>query len=251
MLGFFVGMVVAGGVYFCAARFVGASMTVALNVGVPAALIGAGYSANAFSKLVYAASPLSVLGYLLDMSWSLLNTAAGFLVWIPACKITKAGFVAPDPDSKRSGTFVYANNPRGGGYTATTIGTIIAGGWTSHEETHVWQARILGPAYLITYGTAWALNVPFRLITGKAKDIGVEAYYRIPFEDWAYWGGSTSGPEFNWNRWLIGLALALIYTAALMSIPLGIMLGLFPLWLTGVLVLVSYSLIRAFTPAGN
>ncbi len=251
MLGFFLGMVLAGGVYFCAARFVGASMTTAMIVLVPAALIGAGYSANAFSKSIYAASPLSILGYLLDMGWSLLNTAAGFLVWIPACKITKAGFIAPDHESKRSGTFVYATNPRGGGYTATTIGTIIAGGWTSHEETHVWQARIFGPTYLITYGAAWVLNVPFRLMTGKVKNIGVEAYYRIPFEDWAYWGGSTSGPEVNWSRWFVGFLLALIYTAALMAIPLGIALDILPLWVTGTVVLVSYSLIRAFAPTGN
>jgi hypothetical protein len=95
---------------------------------------------------------------------------------------------------------------------------------------------------------AWVSNVPFRLMTGKTKNIGVEAYYRIPFEDWAYWGGSTSGADFNWNRWFVGFLLALIYTVSLTAIPLGIALDILPLWVTGAVVLVSYSLIRAFPP---
>ena len=76
----------------------------------------------------------------------------------------------------------------------------------------------------------------------------MEAYYRIPFEDWAYGAGSTSGSDINWRWWFLGLLLALIYTVALISIPLGIVLGLLPLWLTGAIVLSLYSVIRAFIP---
>ena len=251
ILGFFLGLVLAGGIYFGLAMYAGADrMAVAIIVAV-AAVIGAGYSAIAFSKSIYARGFFSILGYLLDMSWSLLNTTAGFLVWIPACKIGKANFVAPDDDSKRSGTFVYDTNPRGGGYDATTIGTCVAGGWSSHEETHVWQARIFGPTYLLAYSLAWIFNVLFRLVTGKTKDLGLEAYFRIPFEDWAYWGGSTSGSDIEWGWWFLGFLLALIYTGALVSIVAGIALGVWPLWLTGVGVLVLYSLIRAIAPRGH
>ena len=251
VLGFFLGLLLAGGIYFAVALLAGANvMTAAIIIGV-AAVIGAGYSAIAFNKTAYAAGVLSILGFLLDMSWSLLNTLAGFLVWMPACKIVGANFVAANDDSRRSGNIVYDKNPRGGDYAATTIGTVIAGGWSSHEETHVWQARIFGPAYMLSYIIALLLNIPFRLITGKTENLTMEAYYRIPFEDWAYWGGSTSGGDIDWGWWFLGFLLALIYTAALVSIPVGIALGMWPLWLSGIGVLVLYSLIRAFAPSGH
>jgi hypothetical protein len=248
VLGFFVGMIVAGGSYFAATMFAGADAMTAAIIWVVAAVIGAGYAALAFSNTIYPVGLLSLLGFVLDLSWSLLNTLAGFLVWIPACKIKKAGYVTPTDHSRRSGTFVYNKNPRGGGYDATTIGTIIAGGWSSHEETHVWQARIFGPTYMLTYVIAWLLNIPFRLVTGKTKNLTLEAYYRIPFEDWAYLGASTSGSHIEWRKWLLGFLLAFIYTSALISIAIGFALGLPAVWLTGVVVLTVYSLIRAFAP---
>ena len=251
ILGFFLGMILAGGSYFGAAMLAGANLKTAAIVLAVAAAIGAAYSAMAFANTIYKMGPLSILGFVLDMSWSLLNTLAGFLVWIPACKIVGANYIPPNDDSRRSGTFVYDKNPRGGDYNATTIGTTIAGGWSSHEETHVWQARMFGPSYMLAYIIALILNIPFRLITGKTANLTLEAYYRIPFEDWAYWAGSTSGSDIDWGGWFLGLLLALIYTSALISIPAGIALGILPLWLTGVGVLVLYSLIRAFAPRGH
>lgn len=251
ILGFFLGMILAGGSYFGIAMAAGADLMTAAIVAGVAAVIGAGYSAIAFSKKIYEVGFLSILGYLLDMTWSLLNTLAGFLVWIPACKIVGANFVQPNDDSQRSGTFVYDKNPRGGVYDATTIGTVIAGGWSSHEETHVWQARIFGPSYLLSYIIALILNIPFRAITGNTENLTEEAYYRIPFEDWAYQAGSTSGSDISWGWWFLGFLLALVYTGALISIPVGIILGIWPVWLIGIAVLVIYSLIRAFTPRGH
>lgn len=251
ILGFFLGMLLAGASYFGAMKLAGAdAMTAALVLGI-AAVIGAGYSAVAFSKTSYAAGFLSIVGFLLDMSWSLLNTLAGFLVWIPACRIAGAKFIKPTKNSRRSGTLAYDKNPRGGGYLATTIGTVIAGGWSSHEETHVWQARIFGPGYMLTYIIALGLNIPFRLITGKTEKLTLEAYYRIPFEDWAYWGASTSGSGIKWRGWFLGLLLSLIYTAALVSIPVGFALGVRSIWLSGILTIVTYSIIRAVTPRGH
>lgn len=250
VLGFFLGLVVAGGSYFGIAILVGANLMTAVIVGAAAAVIGAAYSAMAFSRTIYEVGFFSILGYLLDMTWSMLNTFAGFLVWIPACRIAGANFITPSSNSRRSGTFVYDKNPRGGGYDATTIGTVIAGGWSSHEETHVWQARILGPTYMLSYIIALSLNIPFRLITGNIKDLTLEAYFRIPFEDWAYWGGSTSGSDIDCGWWFRGFLVALIYTVALISIPAGIALRILPVWLTGMLVLILYSVIRAFTPRG-
>ena len=248
ILGFFLGLVLAGASHFGVAMLAGANLMTAAIVAAVVALIGAAYSAMAFSRRIYEVGFWSILGYLHDMSWSMLNTIAGFLVWIPACRIVKANFIPPNDDSRRSGTFVFHKNPRGGNYDATTIGTVIAGGWSSHEETHVWQARILGPSYMLSYVIALLLNIPFRLITGQTRDLTLEAYYRIPFEDWAYWGGSTSGSAINWRWWVRGFLLALVYTSALISIPLGIALGILPLWLIGIGVLILYSSVRAFAP---
>jgi hypothetical protein len=251
IIGFFVGMLIAAGFYFGCTMALGLKSDSALIVAAVAAVIGAAYAAVAFSKKVYTAGPLSIIGFVLDSTWSLLNSLAGLLVWIPACKIKGANFVNPDDDSQRSGTFVYDANPRGGPYGATTIGPVIAGGWSSHEETHVWQARIFGPAYLISYGVALVLNIPFRAITTNTENLTMEAYYRVPFEDWAYWAGETSGGDINAGGWLLGFLLALIYTGSLISIPVGIALGILPLWLGGIGVLVAYSLIRAFAPSGH
>lgn len=251
ILGFFLGMFVAGGSHFGVAMLAGAGLKTAAIVAAVAALIGATYSAMAFSKTIYEVGFFSILGYLLDMTWSMLNTIAGFLVWIPACKIVRANFIPPNDNSRRSGTFVFDKNPRGGNYDATTIGTVIAGGWSSHEETHVWQARIFGPSYMLSYIIALLLNIPFRLITGHTRDLTLEAYFRIPFEDWAYWGGSTWGSDIDCGWWFRGFLVALIYTVALTSIPVGIALGILPVWLTGTVVLLIYGVVRAFAPRGT
>ncbi len=251
ILGFFLGMVIAAGVYIAVMLPIGADLMTALIVAAVAAVIGATYGAIAFSKKVLRVGFFGIVGFILDMSWSLLNTLAGLLVWIPACLITGANFVGPNDDSRRSGTLVYDSNPRGGVYGATTIGTVIAGGWSSHEEIHVWQGRIFGPLYMPAYIIALILNIPFRLITTRTEDLILESYYRIPFEDWAYWAGQPSGSDINWGGWFLGFLLALVYTAALISIPLGIAFGIFPLWLAAIGVLVAYSLIRAFAPSGH
>jgi hypothetical protein len=251
ILGFFLGMVIAAGVYIAVMLLVGADLMTALIVAGVAAVVGAAYGAMALSKKVLDVGFFGVVGFVLDLSWSLLNTLAGLLVWMPICKITRATFVGPDDDSRRSGTFVYDSNPRGGVYGATTIGTVIAGGWSSHEETHVWQARIFGPLYMPAYIAALLLNIPFRLITTKTEDLVLEAYYRIPFEEWAYWAGESPGREINWGGWFLGLVLALVYSAALISIPAGIVFGILPLWLGGIGVLIAYSVIRAFAPRGH
>jgi hypothetical protein len=251
ILGLFLGLALAGGSYFAAMKLAGVSLLTALIVLGVAAVIGAAYGTIAFAKSTYALGVFAVLGFLLDMSWSLLNTLAGFLVWMPACKIAGANFVANTDNSRRSGTFVYDKNPRGGVYAATTIGSVIAGGWSSHEETHVWQARIFGPTYMLSYIIALIINIPFRLITGKTENLTLEAYYRIPFEDWAYWGGSISGGEIEWGWWFLGFLLALIYTGALISIIAGIALGMWPVWVGGIGVVILYSVIRTFAPSGH
>jgi hypothetical protein len=251
IIGFFVGLILAAACYFVVAILFQADPITALIPAAVAGAIGGTYSAIACAKKVSTVGFLSIVGFVLDVTWSLVNTLAGLLVWIPACKIFGANFVAPNDDSQRSGAFVYDSNPRGGAYGATTIGTVIAGGWSSHEEIHVWQARIFGPVYMLVYIISLLLNMLFRLITTKTQDLTMEAYYRIPFEEWAYWAGQGSGSAINWGLWILGFLLALVYSGALVSIPVGIAFGIWPLWLAALAVLIAYSVIRAFAPRGH
>lgn len=210
--------------------------------------IGATYSAIAFGRRVYGLGPFSVIGYLLDMTWSLLNTAASLLVWLPACMIAGGNFVEPNDFSRRSGTFVYSENPRGGGYDATTVGTVIGGGWSSHEETHVWQARIFGPLYLPVYLTSLLLNILFRLVTGKLESLVEQAYYRVCFEDWAYSAGSSSGSEISAGMWLLWFLLTTLYVALLVLIFVGVFAGSILLSVLAAAGLVVYNVIRSLAP---
>jgi hypothetical protein len=227
--------------------------TAALVVAVIGGVIGGTYSAIAFGRGIYGLCFFSILGYLLDMTWSLLNTAASLLVWLPACLIAGGDFVPPDDNSKRSGTFVYKDNPRGGGYLATTVGTVIGGGWCSHEETHVWQARIFGSLYLPVYLLSLLLNMLFRLFTGKTENLSEEAYYRVCFEDWAYSAGNASGDEekikeIKWGGWFLWFFLTSIYVSTIVLILIGALAGTALLSILAAIGLVAYSLIRALTP---
>lgn len=249
--GFFLGLLLAGGTYFLVTKLMGGDTSASLIVALIAGLIGGVYSAIAFAKNIYTVGFFSITGYILDMTWSLLNTAAALLVWLPACAIGGGNYVPSTNDSRRSGTFVYSDNPRGGGYAATTIGTVIAGGWCSHEEVHVWQSRMFGPVYMLVYGIHWVLMLLFRLIVGKTSSVDTEAYGRICYEDMAYWGGALSGSSINWGGWIGGFFLALLCTGLFVAIPVGIATGTHVAWIIGSAGLLIYCLVRALTPRSS
>jgi hypothetical protein len=196
---------------------------------------------------IYTIGFFSILGFILDVSWSLINSV-GALVWLIVCLVTDSGAVDPTDDSQRSGTFVFARNPRGGPYGATTIGTCIAGGWCSHEETHVWQARLFGPAYFLTYVVSYGLNVIFRLCTFQVGDISLEGYYRICMEDWAYAAGALSGGDIDWGMWLLWFTLTALYVGLLVTLVVGFALKLLVVGFIGLGGIVLYSIIRALCP---
>jgi hypothetical protein len=250
LLGMLLGAGIAfGSVYFSLHFVLQLANTVVFPVAGIAAAMGGAYSAFAFGEGIYGFGPLSILGYLLDMSWSLLNIAAS-LVWMLACKIVGGSFVPPTDDSRRSGTFVYDKNPRGTGWV-TTIGTVIGGEWSSHEEVHVWQARIFGPLYLLTYGLSLLLNMLFRLCAGQTKNIGEEAYYRVCFEDWAYSAGQTSGKEIDAGSWILWFFVSSVYVGSVVLLTIGAFTGNVVLRLGAAIALVAYGVIRALMPRKN
>ena len=249
LLGLLAGFGIAFGSLYVTLHFaLSVGNNAALPVAVICGLLAGIYSAVAFGRGIYGLGFFSVLGYLLDMSWSLLNTAAALLAWLPACMIRGGNFVKPDDKSRRSGTFVYTDNPRGGGYEATTIGTVIGGGWSSHEEIHVWQARLFGPLYMPVYLLSLLLNLLFRLFTGRMEELVRQAYYRVCFEDWAYAAGSSSRGDINWGGWILWFFLSLLYVGMVVLIFVGMFAGIALLSVMAAVGPIAYCLIRAFTP---
>jgi hypothetical protein len=252
VLGIVLGLLLSGGFGFLIAdQVIGTETATSLAIAAAFAAVGAVYSAIAFGYTVYEAGFFSIFGYIADMTWSWLNTLAGLIVWAPACLISGGNFQPANGDSRRSGSFVYDKNPRGGNFGATTVGTVIGGGWSSHEEVHIWQARIFGPVYLVVYAVSYILNLLFRLLTFRTSDLVEEPYYRICFEEWAYWAGKTSGPDINWLGWIGGFLLTVLYVGLFALIPIGIATGETALWLIGTIGLALYSLIRALLPRGH
>ena len=103
--GLLLGLALAGASYFGVVWLLGGGIIPALIVGAIAGVLGGVYASLAFFRRVYGAGFFSILGFLFDMSWSLLNTVAALLVWLPACAIAGGRFVPPTPQSRRSGTF--------------------------------------------------------------------------------------------------------------------------------------------------
>jgi hypothetical protein len=247
LIGFLIGFATAFAFHYFVLRAMEAEQQVTLIVASIAGVLGATYSALAYQRSVYAVKFFSVLGYLLDVTWSWLNTVAAFLVWIPACAMA-GEFVQASDLSRRSGTFVYTKNPRGGGYDATTIGMVIGGGWSSHEEVHTWQARIFGPLYMPVYLLSLLLNLFARLMTGKLGEIVQQAYYRICFEDWAYSGGGTTD-KINWASWIVWFFVTLLFASMAVLLIIGIVTSTILLVIVSILVLLTYSFARAFFSA--
>jgi hypothetical protein len=219
-----------------------------LIVPLIAAMIGGIYLFVVVLSAGYRAGFLSTLGVILDLTWSLVNTLAGLVVWLPLSLIMGGRMIVSD-DTRRSCVLGMSVNPRGAGWN-TTIGTVIAGSWDAHEETHVWQARMFGPVYLISYLIALCLNPLFRMVIGKVANAGEEGYRRICWEDWAYLGGASGSAEVHWGGWFLGLVLSCIYVGFLLLIPIGIFVVRQPLlWIIGAAGILIYCLIRAFLPA--
>jgi hypothetical protein len=204
----------------------------------------------------YVLQPLAIIGLILDVTWSLLNTLTG-LVWLLVCLI-RGTLGDQTANGQRSGTLVVAGAALPGA-SATTIGNIIGGDWLAHEEVHVWQARIFGPLYWLIYLCSYAANMLARFMTLRFNDPHWEAYGRVVMEDWAEWSCPAGGPNGNngkiyWGWWLLMLVMAalnaLFILAIVVSLPPLHATGPWshlpvPAWLIGVLGLLAYALVRS------
>jgi hypothetical protein len=211
---------VAAGV--AGAALAGAAGSV-VGLALPAALVGGLNGAVSGARRVYGwRTPKGVAAFVLDSTWALGTTAAGLAAHVVGTVRGDPGFVPTL--SERQNRHVYARGfqPRAG--FAITLGNVVNGVRdatnprrtklvTDHEDVHVWQARLFGPAYPMLYlgwmvgGSAvgaavWAVrrrDQPF------GKVVESYAYYANPFEWWAYsrddhWPPSGKVPGVGWAK---------------------------------------------------
>jgi hypothetical protein len=208
-------------------------------------------------KDIYEIGPRSIWAFVLDVSWSAINTVTG-LVWLIWCA-AKGSLGVRDDETRKRGVvnFAGANVPLGGA-DATTLGTIIGGKWMLHEAVHVQQARIFGPLYWPVYLVSYLTNMLVRFLTGRFSGAHAEAYARVVMEDWAYRSAPLEPPgphaEVNVLKSFIWFMVTLVLTAAVVvlvpPVARAIGLTLIPWWM-GLMVILVYALGRSYLPGAN
>ena len=199
---------------------------------------------------IYALRPLSIFYYVIDVTWSALNTASG-LFYMIYCAV-KGTYLTPTEVTQDWGTIRFADAELPGA-DATTIGTVMGGTWLQHETIHLIQARIFGPFYWPTYLLSYVFNMLVRILTFRFGLLHDQAYRRVIMEDWAYQG--VAGSAYRIGPWIGFFFLGLLHalSVAVMVAPIGIVgaiptaigLALVPWWI-GLIVLVVYAVIRSY-----
>lgn len=206
-------------------------------------------------KEVYALQPRSIWAFILDVSWSSLNTVTG-LFWMIYCA-AKGSFSTPTEDSQKRGIIMFSDAALPGA-DASTLGTVMGGDWLMHEAVHVQQGRIFGPFYWPTYLLSYVLGMLARFLTGRFRDPHWEAYARVVMEDWAYRAAPSTevrvGPSIIW--FMIALLNVLAVAVLVAPIPgvgaLPTLLGFQAVpWWAGLIILLVYAFGRSFLPRGD
>ncbi len=137
-----------------------------------------------------------VLTLLVDLSWSLPNTIAGFFLGKPIYIF----FGTPSrAQSENEGWISYkARGTSGFGIDVQSTGTANLGGAGNHEKVHLLQARILGPLFIplviVNYIITGGIQILFTITVGvilKATGARNTAFLRPP-------AGSAVSRFFGW-----------------------------------------------------
>ena len=205
-------------------------------------------------KELYAFSPRTIWAFVIDVSWSAINTVTGFF-WLLWCA-AKGRLRTDCEEARKRGICVYQDVALPGA-VASTLGPVIGGTWLLHEAVHVQQARIFGPfywpVYLLSYGSAMIA----RFITARFRDPHWEAYERVVMEDWAYRAAPGFATELNVKASILWFLLALLNALAvavlIAPVPvigrLAALIGLDAIpWWIGLVVIALYALVRSFFP---
>jgi hypothetical protein len=139
--------------------------------------------------------------YVLDETWGLAGSTNGDLLHLVNFSWGNhvVGETRTDAQRYQSG---FAIKP---GF-AFTQGAVMSGNQSpagsslfAHENTHVWQNRVFGPFYTLTYIGWMALLLIPGLIYGAVSSAGVGTgiqswcYYNNPWETWGYAVGTSMG----------------------------------------------------------
>jgi len=206
-------------------------------------------------KQIYSLEPRAIWAFVIDVSWSAINTITG-LVWMIWCA-AKGTYQEPNAATQKRGIIVF-RGPALPGADATTIGTVIGGRWLLHEAVHVQQARIFGPFYWPTYLISYGANLLIRLITLRFGDVHWESYGRVVMEDWAY----RSAPHDHAHATDLKPTLRWLSLALLNAVAVAVLLGPVPVigtlvavaglaivpWWAGLFALIGYAVIRNVFP---
>ena len=231
----------------------------AAGLGVAGAVLFGMYGFFVGWKQVYEFGPRTILAFMLDVSWSSINTVTG-LIWMIWCAI-RGTFDNTNAEARKRGIVLFSGkNAALPGADATTLGTVIGGKWMLHEAVHVQQARIFGPFYWPAYLISYASAMIARFITGRFSDPHWEAYERVVMEDWAYRAAPDGAATIKIATAVLWFFLALINTLAvavlfavvpgLGALPTLIGLAFVPWWI-GLIVIVLYAIGRSFFPKGR
>jgi hypothetical protein len=220
--------------------------TAAITI-VGAALFGS-YGFFVGWKELYAFKPRTVWVFILDVSWSGINTVSGFF-WLIWC--TAKGTLRTDcEEAKKRGICVFQDVALPGA-VASTLGPVIGGTWLLHEAVHVQQARIFGPFYWPVYLLSYLAAMIARFITGRFRDPHWEAYERVVMEDWAYRAAPGYATEINVRASILWFFVALLNALAVTVLIAPVIgLNVIPWWI-GLIVIGLYALFRSFFPKGR
>jgi hypothetical protein len=217
-------------------------------------------------KEVYSLEPRAIWAFVLDVTWSWINTLTG-MIWMIWC-LVKGTLQPPDENKQKRGIWHFAGSPDQRtaalpGAAATTLGTVMGGEWLLHESVHVQQARIFGFFYWFIYLASYFTALIMRAVRFKWHRIHWEAYGRVVMEDWAYHAAPDDKPDLTSvevGPTIMWLGLALINAFAILvlfapipglgALPKLIGLTIIPWWI-GLIVLFAYAIVRSFFLASD
>lgn len=173
-----------------------------VGLAAPAAVIGGANGLISGARATYSRDRVGLAAFALDSTWALATTAGSLGVHL-IDTIVRTPYLSELSCRRNRHVYESGFTPRRG--YAVTVGNVIsaAGDVTvesrrrlvdEHEETHVWQARFLGPLFAPAYLGWTALGATLGAIRWltlsrpRPRLVSVVdglAYRANPFEQWA------------------------------------------------------------------
>ncbi len=174
------------------------------DLGTALGLVAAANGAVSGWRGIYAwRRPSGVAAFVLDATWGAPAVAGSLVSHVVAAVRPGSGYEASL--SQRQNRHVYRGGARLKPGFALTLGNVVSGAGdvdtprrrrlvTEHEDVHVWQARWLGPFYVLTYAVWYPLGSLAGYVVWRrrgrqgpaARTVETCSYYLNPLEWWAY-----------------------------------------------------------------